>query len=156
MLLINIGRILSFLLGIFEFISSITFYYNSIDRVENNERLTPIIIASNDIVKVLFCVYLITLGIQRLSWSLGNGGILSWLLLLLTHLIEWFMWCYFATLSSFRGDLSLNELIIEVITLKSIGGLHAFIVLILLPILILFFIIMGPGSFQSKTKSKTP
>ena len=151
-LLIKIGRFLCLLLGIFEFFSSINFYFNSEEIVTIKEKLTPLIIGTNLSTKILFCTYLITLGIQRIEWSVSQGGFLQWILLLLTHTVEWLMWCSFAQLPKFRGDLSLNELIYEVITLQSIGGLHAFIVLILLPILILFFIIMGPGTFKEKTK----
>lgn len=151
---VTAGRFICFLLGIFEFISAVQFYFQSEQTIEQN-KLNPDILGTNEASKILFCTYLITLGIQRLSWALGNGGFIPWLLLLLTHLVEWGMWCGFAFLPRFRGDSTLNELFHEVATLQSPGGPHAFVVLILLPVLILFFLLMGPSQFQTKQKSKS-
>jgi hypothetical protein len=150
----TIGRFLCFSLGVLEFFSAIRFYYQGEDIVQNLEKLTPILFGTTHEGKILFCTYLITLGALRLSWSLGDGGLIAWILLLITHLVEWGMWCSFAILPSYRGDSTLSELVNEVISLQSPGGVHALVVLILLPVLIFFFLIMGPSAF-SNGKSKT-
>jgi hypothetical protein len=151
----TVGRVLCFLLGVLEFISAVRFYFQGEDIVQNLEKLTPTLFGTTFEGKILFCTYLITLGALRLSWSLGDGGLIAWFLLLITHLVEWGMWCSFAFRPSYRGDSTLSELVNEVISLQSPGGVHALIVLILLPVLIFFFLIMGPSKFNNgKTKTK--
>jgi hypothetical protein len=151
--LLTIGRVICFLLGIFEFFSAFQFYFHG-EQIVAVDKLNPGIIGTEEACKILFCTYIITLGIQRLSWALGNGGLLPWLFLLLTHLVEWGMWCAFAFLPRFRGDSTLQELFQEVLTLQSPGGPHALVVLILLPVLILFFLLMGPSQFETNTSNK--
>jgi hypothetical protein len=151
--MVTIGRILCFLLGVFEFFAAYKFYFHG-EQIVEVDKLTPAIIGTEEACRILFCTYIITLGIQRLSWAFGSGGLLAWLFLLLTHLVEWGMWCGFAFLPKFRGDLTLHELFHEVLSLKSDGGAHALVVLILLPVVILFFLLMGPSQFQTTTSKK--
>mmetsp|Transcript_1204 Transcript_1204/g.1963 ORF Transcript_1204/g.1963 Transcript_1204/m.1963 type:complete len:154 (+) Transcript_1204:45-506(+) len=149
----HLSRVVFGILGVFEFVSAASFYFNAAERVLA-ERLTPAIFAENFPVKVLFCSYLITLGVQRLSWSLGSGGCAQWILMIVTHLTEWTMWCCFATGDDFRRNLTNGELFVEIATVKSPGGVHAAVVVVGVPLLILLLLLTGPGRFGKKKETK--
>ena len=102
--------------------------------------------------KILFCTYLLTLGCQRLTFGLSNGVTTSsWLILVLTHLVEMLMWWSFALSPSFRHDLTFTDLIQTVIQLEAKGGFKTAILLIGVPLMVGRFILTGG---PSKTKSK--
>jgi hypothetical protein len=147
-------RIVCTLVGLFEFISAVSFFFDGEYKVQSTEKLVPSVIGTDPNVKVLYCVYLITLGVQRLSWSSGNGGLIAWILLLLTHISEFWMWFTFATRSEFRGDSTLQELLLDIVTLKSYGGRHACIITVCLPTLILLFLLAGPNQFSTTLSGK--
>jgi hypothetical protein len=144
--LISFTRVLCAFLGILEFCSTLLLLFDAETKL-GSQRIVPSIVGTNFAVKVVFGTYLSTLGIQRLSWALGNGGFWPWLCLIASHVIESVMWWTFALLPEFRRDMSIVDLCIDVVCVRSIGGVHAVIVLYLVPVLIGIFILTGPGNF---------
>jgi len=140
------------ILGFFEFFAAYDFYVNA-DAKVLTDRLYPVVLASDPTVRVVFCTWLVTLGCQRLTYAFSEPTFGSWIFLVITHIAELAMWYYFAMLPSFRGELTFEEMVVEVATLKSVGGAHAFICIIGVPLLILSFIINFPKYRKIGTKT---
>lgn len=136
-------------LGFFEFFAAYDFFVNASTKVLT-DKLYPEVLATNEVARVVFCTWLVTLGCQRLTYATTRPSIGSWLSLLITHTAELVMWYYFAMLPSFRGDLTLQEMIFEVASMKSVGGVHAFICLIGVPLLIVSFLVNFPKNEDDK------
>jgi hypothetical protein len=145
------SKVVCGILGLFEFFAAYDFFINAETKVVT-DRLYPAILASDDVARVVFCTWLVTLGCQRLTYATSKPTVGSWLSLIITHVAELAMWYYFAMLPSFRGSMTMEEMVVEVASLKSVGGVHACICLIGVPILILSFIINFPKG-EKKSKS---
>ena len=99
------SRWVVFCLGSFEFYTAWTFYTEAELRTGVGQML-PAVFAENYCARVLFTVYLLTLGLQRLTWYFSTEDRHSfeqWLCLLLTHLFEACMWWILANEQGLLG-----------------------------------------------------
>ena len=121
-----------------------------------------------NLVRCIFAVYLLTLGLQRLSYGFSkDNNIMLVFTLLLTHIVEGFLWWSMAlTKSSLTpGTHSLTHLLthspnhllthsvvllLDAIQLKL--GVDTFIVLIGVPLLVILMMYLSIDSFIKKKK----
>lgn len=144
-------------LGLFEFISATGIIFHP-ELKGQKEPLIPPVILEQTMTRVLLAVYVMTLGLQRLTWATSRSTTYSWLCLLLTHIIEGGMWWFFAfsqphLFNTTASDVKFDVILKETVTLRSKGGVPALIVLCGVPILVLFFALSGPNNQSKKAKS---
>ena len=106
--------------------------------------------------KLLYCTYILTLGLVRLTFATGNLTFLPWVALVLTHVIECYLWWSLALAPTFNKDsLSAVELAKEAVTLNLPGGFQTALQLVGVPVLIVLFLILGPRKATNKAPSKS-
>ena len=143
---------LSLFLGLFEFVAVSQFLIKGAEE-DHVARLFVLNPAS----RILYAGFICFLGLQRLTYATGNGGVLSWICLCLTHVIETVV---FYALTFEAESLKNRDAILSFLlsTIKLEKGKNNFILLILVPIIALSFIVAGPGGrsndFKNKTKEK--
>jgi hypothetical protein len=146
-------KILCFILGLFEFFAVYIFQTTSDqDLLRKHDKILPHTIITDDSIKIVYCGFLLMLGLQRLTWATVNGqtSLYSWIVLIITHIIECFVW-YILALE--KNNFNLQTLIIKAITFEL--GEFPFLVLIGVPILCLVFIICAVIDLFSKKQSKS-
>ncbi len=105
--------------------------------------------------RYLSCMFTTFLGLNRLSWATGNGGIGPWLCLVTTHFTELlFLWTLAFTGQHFntQGD-DLITLAKKVINFE-IGTKEGCIVLCIVPLLLFLSLVHGPKKFESFLDAK--
>ena len=99
-----------------------------------------------NLVRCIFAVYLLTLGLQRLSYGFSkDNNIMLVFTLLLTHIVEGFLWWSMALTKS---SLTPIVLLLDAIQLKL--GVDTFIVLIGVPLLVTLMMYLSIDSFIKK------
>ena len=140
---------LCIVLGFFELFMAVDFYLNAEKRVLEN-TLIPNVAATSMEARVMYCTLIMMLGFQRLTYATSKATFISWIWLLCTHVVEAAFWWVFAMDPSFSKGLPLDQLLTEVVTLKTSAGFHAPLVLLGPGLLVLFFALHGPPK-QHKT-----
>ena len=141
-------RVLCVMLGVFEFYSAYDFSNNFSERVDREQLLPPSF--KDPGVVSLFIAYIITLGILRLNWALGQGGFTEWLALVGAHVIEARFWWNLAYSSNLVGGDTISAFSYKVITLEF--GLETRVLLFAVPVLILLFVLTGPFAFDDSKR----
>jgi hypothetical protein len=139
---------LSLFLGLFEFVAVSQFWIKGPEE-DHVARL----FVSNNATRVLYAGFICFLGLQRLTYATGNGGVIPWICLCLTHVIETVVF-YVLTLEaeSLRNKEAILSFLFSTIQLEK--GKNHFILLILVPIIALSFIVAGPGGRTSEHNNK--
>ena len=145
-------KILCFILGLFEFFS--VYQLNTLDEnklITEHAKVLPSFVIRDSSAKLIYCGFLLMLGLQRLTWATVNGttSLYSWIVLILTHTIECFIW-YSLALDVNRYE-TLQSLIMK--TTRGELGVFALLVLIGVPCLVLLFTVCGLIDLTTK-KSK--
>jgi len=145
-------KILCFILGLFEFFS--VYQLNTLDEnklIVEHAKVLPSFVIRDSSAKIIYCGFLLMLGLQRLTWATVNGttSLYSWIVLILTHTIECFIW-YSLALDVNRYE-TLQSLIMKTITFEL--GLFPLLVLVGVPLLVLVFTVCGLIDLTTK-KSK--
>ena len=95
---------------------------------------------------MLYCAFVLTLGLQRLTFAFGGRGFGSWLALVITHAIESSLWWGLALHPEFNTkSLGWQELAAKAAHLDLPGGPQTSILLLFVPFLALLFIVLGPN-----------
>lgn len=132
------------ILGYFEFLAVNLFFFSAEIDLLRKHPLLPSIIITDLRVKILYCAYILTLGLQRLTFAYGNQSVGSWLCLVTTHAIECGLWWSLALSEEFnKNNLSVTELFVEAAQLKLPGGINTAIMLLIVPTLTMYFLING-------------
>lgn len=81
-----------------------------------------------------------------MTFASGGGGLLPWVCLLVTHSLETVFWWSLALHPSFNTkSLGVAKLAIEAISFKLPGAADTFILLIVVPLLVAIFTVLGPN-----------
>lgn len=153
----SFSKNLAFILGLFElFLAAPQFYFNSSEKIIADHRLLPDEISQIWSLKVVYITCILYLGLQRLTYSfIKEKNVFAWLTLVLTHVIEIGFWWTLSLQSHFNvNNLSLSEILFDAISFKLPSSKHSFTVLIIVPIITLFFIVQGPGADIQASQKK--
>ena len=103
-------------------------------------------------VKSLYCGYVLTLGLQRLTFAYSEGNMQVWMCLVAAHTIETGLWWSLALDDAFNTDkLGVLEIAVRAAKLQLPGGLLTSILLLGVPSLTLLFALSG---FRTKSNKK--
>lgn len=83
------SRLIVLLLGLFEFFA---LYELWTTNISDTNLLIPKDFFDDIRVKFLYSAYILTLGIQRITWSSIEINLLSWACFVLTHVVESLLW----------------------------------------------------------------
>ncbi len=146
----SFSSIMVFAIGVFEFIAVAALLFgNDNDNIQKH-KLFPSYFITDLKTKILLCTYLMTLGFQRVSWATGNRTVGSWLCLIGTHASEAIMFWSLALQPPFnKASLPFPQFLAALVQGKITDRFSTF-VLLFVPILVVFFVLSGPGN---KTKS---
>ena len=145
-------KILCFILGLFEFFA--VYQFNTLDEnklIMEHSKVLPSFFIRDNSAKLIYSGFLLMLGLQRLTWATvnGNTNLYSWIVLILTHAIECFIW-YSLALDVNRYE-TLQSLIMKTITFEL--GVFPLLVLVGVPLLVILFSLCGLIDLTTK-KSK--
>ena len=130
-------------LGIFEFLSAYACW-----TAPALPPHVPSVVQRDPSVRVLFVVYLLTLGLQRLSYGFSkDNNLMQVLALWLTHFVEAFLWW---TLAMLNTSLTFMGVMQEVVTLR--WGVQPLLALIGVPVLLLVMMYLSTDTFVKKKK----
>ncbi len=102
-------------------------------------------------VRLLYCAYILTLGLQRLTFGLESGAFGSWLCLIATHVVEMLLWWTLALDSGFNQEnLTFSDVLRKAVSFQLPP--QCTILLLLVPLIVLFIVLSGPSN-QKKIKS---
>ena len=104
--------------------------------------------------KALMVMFTLTLGLQRLTFSTGDGGVFPWLCLVGTHVFESIFWWAVAVDVGVINTTSVPNLLIRLLTNRSPEDIHLFILLFFVPIIALIFLTSGPSSKHNSEHKK--
>ena len=138
-------------LGSFEFFAAWKFFFHTETSINENPLLSTNFM--NEDVKTLFVCYIITLGIFRLSFALGNKDFPSWVGLVGTHFIEAILWWRLIFVQKLSEATNLLDIAKEIILLKLNGSIVIALLLLGVPLLILLFLIMGVNFYTKSQKA---
>jgi hypothetical protein len=103
--------------------------------------------------RALCFTYILTLGFQRLTYATGDRQFWPWVFLVLTHVVEAWMWW---TIGYHEGYLdgfeSVTDFFVAAATSSNPDVFTK--VLLIVPVLILVFLVTGPESNSAKQKKK--
>lgn len=114
---------------------------------------------ANPATKALFVTYILTLGFQRLTFATGDRTFWPWVFLLLTHLIETWMWWTLGLEAGYmNGYAGTSEMLVDIVTMNHKKSPFA-ILLVLVPVIVGVFLVAGPevesaGSKNPKKKKQ--
>jgi hypothetical protein len=140
------ARRLFFIMGTFEFYTAYKFFTDA-ESFSGHGQMVDSSFATNPCVRMLFSVYMLTLGLQRLQWYYGtesSHNMFQWLCLLLTHVVEAIMWWVFADAQGLLGrslaSVAVDEVplfLYDLVTLQTPVQLEHLALLIGVPVLCL-------------------
>ncbi len=145
----HLSNIIAIILGIFEFIAC----YELWSKKEHKNALLPPDFFAHEPVKMVWMAYILTLGLQRLTWSFGKyrygdgnlplfSSVAGYLCLVMTHVVEACLWWSLALSPHFNASgKSAFQIIRSCFDLSVQGGALSAIMLLGVPLLVLFFII---------------
>lgn len=156
-----------FVLGTFEFYSAWSFFTSPEEKCGDGKML-PLIFETHFAARLIFSVYLLTLGLQRLSWYYGTQEgahtFEQWGTLLLTHLVEASLWWLLANDQGLLGrdmfTVGLAEMptfLYNIVSLQTPAQAEHLILLVGVPYLCLrIFTTYGPstGTVAAKEDDK--
>ena len=155
-------KILCISLGVFEFLAVWSLLQTPAEVILKKQQYTlPAILVTDINAKIVFCGYLLTLGLQRLTFGLtSNENIATLSCLVITHVIECIIWFSLAYNNIFLINVQtsndntdiVSAFIINIIHFKY--GAHPYIVLVGVPILTALFIVSAI-SITSAQRKKT-
>lgn len=136
----SIVSVLCLVLGAFEFVSVYSLTNTDSSSILDCHKHLPAVFIEDASVKILFTVYLLTLGCQRFTYAFAynRSGIAIRLSLIVTHVIEAYLWWSIAVFTKSTEDTKLS-LLLDIINLKY--GFNSCLVLIGVPALICIFIV---------------
>jgi hypothetical protein len=96
-------------------------------------------------------MYILALGLVRLTFGFGDMSLKPWMMLVLTHVLEGAFWWTLALQPSFnKSGLTVAELASEAVVLKLPGGFQTMLQLIGVPFLIVIYLVLGPKGSKKK------
>lgn len=123
-------KVLSFVLGAYEFYAC----YKGWSGKQNS--LFPSIYMRE---RILYAAYILTLGLQRLTFSAVSANILSWVCLIGTHMVEAWLWWSLA-IEKYQVDTSSHNFTEMIsITLSRVKNQSEYVLLYGVPFLCLLF-----------------
>ena len=140
-------KIVCVALGVFEFLAVWSLVQTPASEVLKKQQYTlPAILLTDVNSKIVFCGYLLTLGLQRLTFGLtSTENIATLSCLIITHVIECVIWFSLAYNNIFLintetsdGTDAVKAFFLNIAQFKY--GMHPFIVLVGVPILTSLFI----------------
>jgi hypothetical protein len=105
-------------------------------------------------IRALKVAFTLVLGLQRLTYSTGDGGLLPWLCLVGTHLFESIFWWYVAVDVGVLNSISVPDLFVKLLSNRFPEDIHCFILLFFVPVIMLIFLISGPNSTKKNADNK--
>lgn len=102
--------------------------------------------------KALFVTYVLTLGFQRLTFATGNRTFWPWVFLLLTHVVEaWMWWTLGLEAGYMTGYLNVQDMVKDIATFNHVKPFS--FILLLVPAIVGLFLIAGPESEKKKKQN---
>ena len=147
-------KIVVAILGFFEFFS--VYQFNSLDEsklIIEHAKVLPSFVIRDSSAKAIYSAFLLMLGLQRLTWAAVHSEttFYSWLVLIITHTIECFVWWSLALdVNKFE---TLQSLIIKTVSFEM--GTFATLVLLGVPILCLSFTVAAIIDLTTKKRKYT-
>jgi hypothetical protein len=103
--------------------------------------------------RALCFTYILTLGFQRLTYATGDRQFWPWVFLVLTHVVEAWMWWTIGIQAGYLdGYESVTDFVVAVATANHAEKFSK--ILLIVPVLILVFLVTGPESSSTKQKKK--
>lgn len=96
----------------------------------------------------LFAAFTLILGLQRLTFSTGDGGLFPWLCLVATHVFESIFWWYIAVDIGVLDNSSVVDLLVRLLSNRTEEDKHLFILLFFVPVIALTFLASGPTAVK--------
>mmetsp|Transcript_43330 Transcript_43330/g.86095 ORF Transcript_43330/g.86095 Transcript_43330/m.86095 type:complete len:154 (+) Transcript_43330:49-510(+) len=152
--MVSMSSIVALILGLFEFWLVIKMEVLKDFSTVNDLKLFPPTFVHDRSVYLLVCTFTLFLGLLRISWAVSGRTVLSWICLILTHVIETtFLW-NLALLPHWNTNrLALPDLIQEVLAKKH--DIPSSVLLFLVPGIALFFLLCGPNLKGRGKKDKS-
>ena len=98
--------------------------------------------------------YILTLGFQRLTYATGDRHFWPWVFLVLTHLVEaWLWWTLGLEAGYMTGYSSVLEMVKDIATMQHAKSPFA-LLLLLVPVIVGIFLLTGPESPRDKQKKE--
>ncbi len=163
---LTLAKLIAIILGVFEFFACFDLWFGTASKPAadalgaGGNALLPSDLFGNKLVKVLYSAYILTLGLQRLTWSFGvyknksmAFSFLNYLCLLATHTAEAWLWWSCALEPHFNvKQQSALDILIDAAQGNARGGALTTILLVGVPALVLYFSI---AAFPQSNKQKT-
>ena len=128
---------LTLFLGIFEFFAAYKYLNEGAESFEFSAHFL-----TDPHAKYLYVMFILTLGLQRLTFATSDRGFFPWLCLVVTHVIESIFWWKLAFINNIIGDQPIDAFLMDVVTFKH-GHSHYFILLVLVPSFVVMFLLAG-------------
>ena len=150
----SLASIVAILLGCFEFWLVIKSEVLGDFSTLNQLTLFPSAFVSNREVHLLLCAFTLFLGLLRISWAVSGKTVMSWLCVVLTHVIEtYFLWNLALGRHFNTKGLALPELAKDLIT--GTYNIPSTALLFMVPGFVLFFLLSGPGTSNGKKEKSS-
>eukprot|EP01031_Cornospumella_fuschlensis_P038529 gene38529-46833_t len=149
----SIIRFIMLVLGLFEFYIAYEFLTTKEEHYPAM-RQKHYILPKNFIYelypRMAYTMFAIFLGLNRLCWATGNGGLGPWLCLVTTHTTEMiFLWGTAFTSTHFNTRSVPFEEFVQKVVKFQVGSKESTIILCVVPVLVFLSIIHGPYRFDS-------
>mmetsp|Transcript_10199 Transcript_10199/g.16738 ORF Transcript_10199/g.16738 Transcript_10199/m.16738 type:complete len:152 (+) Transcript_10199:30-485(+) len=149
--MVYFSSIVAAVLGLFEF-----FVASKLIMGEDSElKFFPEHFSSDPATKILLILFTIFLGMLRLSWAVSGRTYLSWLCVVVSHVVETVALWNMALLPHFNTE---NLLLVDFVQdLLAFSGKYDELttkILLVIPVVLAFFILVGPGVTSTKNTTK--
>lgn len=104
--------------------------------------------------RAAFAIFTLVLGLQRLTYSTGDGGLLPWLCLVATHAFETVFWWYVAIDMGYLNGTTVPDLFLKLVTQRTKADIHVFVLLFFVPCIAIICTFAGPSSAKATAENK--
>ena len=104
--------------------------------------------------RAAFAIFTLVLGLQRLTFATGDGGLLPWLCLVATHAFETVFWWYVAIDLGYLNGTTVPDLFMKFVTQRTMENIHCFVLLFFVPFIVVTCVLAGPSSAKSTPDKK--
>lgn len=156
---LKIIKAIAFALGVFEFFAIYKFWTDDAADSMKENPLLPQLIATDYTARLLYSAYILTLGLQRLTFAVTDITVMSWLLIFVTHFVESTLWWGLA-ISKYTGETLISASpkeylkILDIATKSPQGSLQKILLLVVPALAIAFLVLGGPRSMKTAGRKK--
>jgi hypothetical protein len=129
---------LTLFLGLFEFVAA----YKYLTQGAEDFEFQALYLGDTN-ATYLYVMFILCLGLQRLTFALGEGGFGPWLCLVVTHAFESVFWWKLALHNDVMGGRPVQDFLVDVLSFSKAKHAHYFILLLLVPSFVLMFLLCG-------------